>query len=107
MQHRPTWNGGRGNADIWLIENLVCASNFHVNNTANITTPPAFNKFNASNCAHVADQVDIILVGYAPSLLHDGKTDLLIILKNRLKIRCKLACKVVHKRSIFDFNSTV
>ena len=65
---RPTWDGGIGNADIWLVENVVLrAPYFHANSTANMTTPLAFNRFNASNGAYVVDLVEIVLAGDAPS----------------------------------------
>ena len=78
---------------------------FHANNSADITTHPQSLRFHASDNSHSVDLVEILLARHAQSLPHDGKTDLQIIRENRSKIRCKLAFKVVNRRSIFDFNS--
>ena len=77
MRHRSTWNGGKGDADIWLLENVVWrAPYFHANSTTSMTAIPAFNGFNSSNGAHVVDLVEIVLAGDALSPTHDGKANL-------------------------------
>ena len=77
IRHRPTWDVGIGDADIWLLENVVWrAPYFHANSTTSMTATPAFNGFNASNGTHVVDLVEIVLAGDAQSPPHDGKADL-------------------------------
>jgi len=77
IRHRPTWDVGIGDADIWLLENVVWrAPYFHANSATSMTATPAFNGFNASNGTHVVDLVEIVFAGDAPSPPHDGKADL-------------------------------
>ena len=53
---------GIGDADIWLLENVVWrAPYFHANSATSMTATPAFNGFNASNGTHIVDLVEIVL----------------------------------------------
>ena len=81
------------------------APRIHAYNTFGITAPQKFKVLNASNGAHVIDLVEIVFAGDTPQSTRNCNASVKIILKNRPKTRCKLACKVVNKRSIFDFNS--
>ena len=80
---------------------------FHANNSAIMATPrpTAFSRSNSSYGADIVDPIKIVPDADSPYLAQDGKKNLSIILKNRPKIRCKLACKVLHTLSILDFNS--
>jgi hypothetical protein len=77
MRQRPSCNGGIGNADIWLLGNLVCRAHyFHAKSTAKIIVPIAFNGLNVSNGALVIDLAESVLAGDAPSPTHDGEANL-------------------------------
>ena len=106
IRHKSAWNGRLVNANIQIHENVVCrAPYFHAKSTTKMIAPTAFTGLNASNGGLVVDLAESVLSGDVLSPTHDGKANICIILKNRLKIRCKLACKVVHTLIIFDFNS--
>ncbi len=73
IRHRPTWDVGIGDADIWLLETVVWrAPYFPVNGTAAMPAPPALHELNGT---HVVDLVEIVLHGDAPSSTDDGKAD--------------------------------
>ena len=77
MRHRTTWNGWIGNADIWLLENVVCrAPNLHAKTTGKKMVYIAFNGLNALCSALIVDLAGSVLAGDAPSLIHDGEADL-------------------------------
>ena len=73
MRHRPTWNVGIGNADIWLLENVLCRAHYlHAKSTAKIMVSIAFDGLNASNGALVIDLAESVLAGDTLSPTHDG-----------------------------------
>ena len=77
LRHRSTWNGGIGNADIWLLKNVVCrAPYFHAKGTNKITVLIAFNGINVSNGALFVDLAESVLADDAPSTNHNGEANL-------------------------------
>ena len=77
MRHRSTWDGGIGNADIQLLENVVRRAPYFYEKSSNkIMVLIAFNGLNASNGALFVDLAEIRLSGAAPSITHNGEANL-------------------------------
>jgi hypothetical protein len=77
IRHKSAWNGRIVNANIQLLENVLCRALYcHAKSTTKMIASTALNGLNASNGGLVVDLAESVLSGDPLSPNHDGEANI-------------------------------